>query len=472
MPLSDKRKYHFYFAGLILALTAIKWGDLHLPYFWDELGVYSRAASYQLHHIISLMPSSLPPDLSRGHPLLFTFLNALALHALGENILSAHIFSLSVSVLLLTVIYFKVSKYFNPKAALLSIVILIAQPLFLAQSELVLPEITLALFVFMAICCYYETNYIGFAFFASLATLTKESAIVLPIAVIGYSVLRWLLLRKRPGGISIAPLLLSITSLLVFGAFLMVQKHENGWFFFPQHINAVKITFAVFSDQFQHFTNYLLQAQGRLLLTILTIAGFVFALLSNKVTQHRIANSFIPLLVITGIGFLGFNSVTDLFMERYVLIVLVLYAICAAAAITAISSNKFFIALAAIILILIGYGNWDDGSFGYDSNLSYRREVHVLQQAINYVEENAKPGEEVIGNFPIGFALNTKTAGYRNNDTPWYHDEGGEHAYYLLLTDPGTDFHPEKDNEEKTLLKTFDNGYAHVKVYFVKRKGL
>ena len=267
-----------------------------------------------------------------------------------------------------------------------------------------------------------------------------------------------------------APLLLSMASLLVFGAFLLIQKQQNGWYFFPQHIDSVKFTFAVFSDQFLHFTNYLLQAQGRLLLTILTIAGFVFALLSNKVTPHRIANSFIPLLVITGIGFLGFNSVTDLFMERYVLIVLVLYAICAATAIASISSNTFFTALAAIILILIGCGNMDDSSFGYDSNLSYRREVHTLQMAINYVSTNAKPGDEVIGNFPIGFALNTHAAGYLKAEGLPYHAEGTGHSYYLLIANPGTDFHPEKENEEKTLIKTFDDGYAHVKVFYVTNK--
>jgi hypothetical protein len=56
---------------------------LSVPYFWDELGVYSRAALYLYDHQISLLPNALPPELSRGYPLL-----CAALFALGFTVLA------------------------------------------------------------------------------------------------------------------------------------------------------------------------------------------------------------------------------------------------------------------------------------------------------------------------------------------------------------------------------------------------
>ena len=88
----NKRIYHLLFILGIVALAAFKYNDLHLPYFWDELGVYAQAADYQFQRTISLMPSSLPPELSRGHPLLFTVMNACVMRVFGEGVFALHAF--------------------------------------------------------------------------------------------------------------------------------------------------------------------------------------------------------------------------------------------------------------------------------------------------------------------------------------------------------------------------------------------
>ena len=109
MHLQGRIAYHLIFIAAIACLIVFKWSDLSLPYFWDELGVYTQAADYQVQHGISLAPASVPPVLSRGHPLLFTCMNAIVRRVFGEQVMVAHVFCFFIAVLLLAVIYLKVS---------------------------------------------------------------------------------------------------------------------------------------------------------------------------------------------------------------------------------------------------------------------------------------------------------------------------------------------------------------------------
>ena len=43
---------------VLLPFWTYKLRDLSLPYFWDELGVYGRAAVYLHDHALGLLPSN------------------------------------------------------------------------------------------------------------------------------------------------------------------------------------------------------------------------------------------------------------------------------------------------------------------------------------------------------------------------------------------------------------------------------
>ena len=469
MSSQQKKIYHGLFATTIVALLVFKWGDLHLPFFWDELGVYSRAAHHQFINGISLLPSSLPPELSRGHPLLFTFMNALAWRVFGEHVFAAHLFCFSISVLLLLAIYVKVSKYFDSLTAIISVIVLSVQPLFLAQSAMVLPEIMLALLVFLAICSYYENKFLLFAVFASMAILTKEAAIVIPLIALTYSVKRAVLMRRLLPSLKFGALLLTIVPYVIFGLFLVIQKQQNGWYFFPLHIDHVGFSVDVFVQQIQSFTSFLFWGQGRNLSTIVCIVGAIVAMLLGKYRLVSVGRSFTLLLLITGLAFLGFNSITDLYMERYVIVVMVCFSIFTASALTTVSKNRLVAAGFVIALVIISSQNLEGNVFHYDADLGYRHEVNVNQQAVNYVVKIQKPGDEVMGNFPIGFSLNFSAGGYLGEgDVRYKRDD--DNSYYLLIADPGTDYHPEGPSDERILIKNFDDHFAHVQVYWVRKK--
>ena len=156
---------------ILLLFVLLKIPALHLPYFWDELGVYSRAGLYLHDNGLGLLPKDLPPELSRGHPLLFAFIQAIGYNIFGDGVVGGHITALIISLILLWSVYFITSKYFSKYTALLAVMILIIQPLFFAQSVLILPEISLALFVLWAIYFWLGKKYVLHGIFSTLAIL-------------------------------------------------------------------------------------------------------------------------------------------------------------------------------------------------------------------------------------------------------------------------------------------------------------
>jgi hypothetical protein len=97
--------------GLLL-FTTYQSKYITTAYFWDELGVYIPAAQHMNDAgTISLLPSSLDPLYSRGHPLLYTFLNASVFHFFGDRVEVAHTLALIISLLVLVSFYF-IIKFF------------------------------------------------------------------------------------------------------------------------------------------------------------------------------------------------------------------------------------------------------------------------------------------------------------------------------------------------------------------------
>ena len=178
------------YASIFLALgMACVYGILHYlygvftqPYFWDELGVYSRSSMYLSEYGLSLLPDSVPDELSRGHPLLCPLYFACAFKLLGCNPLTAHIAAAvlnAIGFFLVFAILLKNTKPFVAAAATLAIFV---QALFLSQSVLILPEMPLMVLTLAAVYFYINDKIWLAAIFIILALQIKESALVLPFA--------------------------------------------------------------------------------------------------------------------------------------------------------------------------------------------------------------------------------------------------------------------------------------------------
>jgi 4-amino-4-deoxy-L-arabinose transferase-like glycosyltransferase len=227
---------------LLILFVALKIPDLSLPYFWDEIGVYAPGALRMHDAEISLMPAALDPEYSRGHPLMAIAFYASWMRIFGDGVVPAHAASLALGCATLAAQYFGTRRIIGKFAALLGTVFTAVQPIFWAMSGVVLPEMLLTL---MTVLCLYglaRPRLWVYVLAGSGAVLTKESGLTIPAAACLFFLLEgftrrdiFSLSRWARIGVAAAPF-------AVFGLFLLVQKEQNGWYFFPYHIGFIDLS--------------------------------------------------------------------------------------------------------------------------------------------------------------------------------------------------------------------------------------
>lgn len=171
------------------ALVATHASLLRLPYFWDEAGYYVPAAR-DILLTGSLIPTS---TLSNAHPPLLLAFLAGAWKIFGYSPLVTRCTMLLVSAFCLLGVFRLARRVLNTEVAAGSVIALALYPVYFAQSSLAHMDLGVAAFAIWGL-----DHYIGgrraaaVAFFAA-AALTKETAILVPLALFVWE----LLLRIR-----------------------------------------------------------------------------------------------------------------------------------------------------------------------------------------------------------------------------------------------------------------------------------
>lgn len=462
--------YNWLLGIVLIVFAVVKFSDLFLPYFWDELGVYAQCAAYQYNHSLSLMPISIPPDLSRGHPLLFTFFNALVMRLFGCTHVTAHAFSLFVSISLFLALYFYTAKYFDRLTALVTVILLAFQPTFLAQSAMIQPEVMLSFFIFLSLVAFYEDKYLLFALFASLSILTKESAIVLPCVAIAYSAFQYLFFRSCSDIFKPINLLLIFSPYLFFTIFLVTQKYQNGWYFFPYHIGSIELSLNKFINQFRQFFNYIFWLHGRYWWIKIILTALLISFVKSGINLSAFRKNFLLLLAFFMLAFLAFSSLSFL-GERYVLVVILAATVLTAVSIVAIFQNKFLIFTVTAMLCYLSFTFYEDKVFHWDVDMGYRRQVNAMKQAIDYVE--SLPGEckYVYGEFPVYFAVNFVEGGYLHTHTTINHlPTMNRDSFFYIQSNPGVEFHIDETKFKKKPIAVFTDKFAQSTVFHINKR--
>lgn len=237
--ISDWFKSRWPLLLVLLALVAFKLPHLYYPYYWDECWPYASAVHAVYQHGLSLLPGAIADELSRGHPLLFHNLSAAWMKVLGTSHVAVHSFALAVSLLLLTLVYEVGLRLFSQWVAILSVALLVAQELFLAQSSMLLPEVLVALFCLLGLYSYVSGRYLQTIVWLAMLFFTKESGLVLG-AVLGIDALAALLRRQQPVKQGLQRVsAVAVPSLLIV-LFFVLQKLSKGWFIFPLHSQIVE----------------------------------------------------------------------------------------------------------------------------------------------------------------------------------------------------------------------------------------
>ncbi len=454
---------------LILLFFLFKLNHIHHPYFWDELGVYSRAALYMFDHQISMMPNAIPPELSRGHPLLCSVIFAVGYKIFGPHVWAGHLVALLFSGGLLLALYRLGRDLFGHAAGLLASALLAAQPVFIAQSSMVLPEIMLAFFCTVAIYAYLKARFLHVALFSTLAIMTKETAVALP-ASFGLHILLVLMIRQRKiDRGSLIKLGLISAPLLAWGIFLAVQKLQNGWFFFPLHSDYVSFSIADIYPRLFYYLSFLFKGQGRYLWSAVIIFSAAIFIIRNagkmkkySVSQMTAQQSSILLLVIYISVSLAVSSL-NFHLARYILIIMPVIACLVAAQFIYLAQQARREVLWMLPpLLVVPFLYYKSKGFNVDADMSYADITAAQQEIIAALNEHAAPDTAVGAAFPVYHGLLDKRAGYSAFAYKKVVGCGDKEARYVIFSSLDD---CRKDSRGMTLLQERKNAVSMTQLY-------
>lgn len=161
--------------GVFVAYIALHYPLLNLPYFWDEAGYYIPAG-LDFFHLGLLVPKSTLPT---GHTPLVPMYLAAAWKVFGCSPLVTRTAMLLLAALTIVALYVVARHVASREVAIWSCLLLALSPLFFAQSTLAHLDLAAGLFTLLASIALLRGHLAWFAFAASLAVLSKETAVVL-----------------------------------------------------------------------------------------------------------------------------------------------------------------------------------------------------------------------------------------------------------------------------------------------------
>lgn len=418
---------------ILLVFIGLKYEAMHIPYFWDELGVYAPGANYMFENGPGLLPSALDPEYSHGHPLLFYFLNALAFSVLGNTVFAGHIVPMLGAIALIITLYFFAAKHTDKRFAFLVILVLIAQPLFYAQSAMMLPEIFVALFFLISLSNYMQGKMFMYAIAGACAILTKETGVVIPFIVFCSEIV--IAVRRKSWKGFGKKLLVIFIPVFIFIVFISIQKIQNGWFFFPYHIGLIKITFTDLTLSLKAYLRFLFFEQGRWLFSAFIITAFIFSAF-KKFRNYRYSDLHVYLFfwLTGGLLFCALNF----YMSRYVMFLIPPFILLFYFSLRVLTARKIALISITAVCITVALMHMRHSTFRVDTDLGYVDYVSLQKEAMDYTMQKIGEGEMIFSNFPIHYAFLYKYAGYVDKETKNFRlTTTGENAHWVLMASHG-----------------------------------
>jgi hypothetical protein len=170
------------FAAIFVFIFLLHLPLLQLPYFWDEAGYYVPAAR-DLLLTGSLIPHT---TVSNAHPPLVMAWLALWWKVVGYAPLVTRTAMLVLAGFSLLGVFRLAERVANTNVAIASTLCTALYPVFFAQGSLAQVDLAAAGFTFWALLAYLEGQTIATVFWFSVAALTKETAILAPLALAGW----------------------------------------------------------------------------------------------------------------------------------------------------------------------------------------------------------------------------------------------------------------------------------------------
>jgi len=455
--------------ALIIIFIGVKIPFLSLPYYWDEAWVYGPAIRTMEATKLGILPDALPPELSRGHPLLFHFLGAGWMKLFGTSLTASHIFPLLVAVLLLVVLYLFGKKIFlSNKAGFTAAFVLALQPVFLAQSGLLLPEVMLALFSLLSFYFYLDNKRILYVIAGILTVFTKESGLTVIATLLLWTLLETLFSDdgKKWKKYFLRSLVISLP-LIPFAAYFIYHNKLYGWFLFPEHIGLISGSTADILNKLERYGAYIFIYQGRNLLTFSAIIALLIILFSGRTLESTESKAVLILFLYIFV-YLIFSCL-NFYSDRYTMSVIPVVAL-----IFAFSINKAFdynwIPWATFVVVAGLQWQFINKRNNLDHNLGYADAIKTHQQTIDYCIDKKLQDATIYAFFLMEGDLKNPYAGYLSEENKFNNVSGkfSDKTEYVIVDNKDT-FDQLRNTHKLKLLERFENRNAWTEVYKVDK---
>ncbi|MFL6300418.1 MAG: ArnT family glycosyltransferase [Terriglobales bacterium] len=372
---------------------------LRLPYFWDEAGYYVPAA-YDIYKDAALIPHS---TTSNAHPPLLMAYLALAWKLFGFSPLVTRCAMLLVSAFGSLGVYRAAEEVSNKKIALASTICLALYPVWFAQSSLAQVDLAAAALCIWGLWAYLRKRPIATGVFFCLAALAKETAIIVPVAILLWEVAATLRnqgsSRANPNQGEGAPRDLHfelLVPLLPLALWFLYHHHRTGYFFgnpefFRYNVSATlspaRIFFAALRRGWQLFGYMNLYA-----LTVGMIAAMFLPALRDQVDGKEIERERIAIptqllfLMIIVAHWIVFSFIGGAVLARYMLPAIPLVIIIAVS--TLHRRVRYWPVLVGLVCAMFTAALFVNPpyTFAPEDNLAYADYVRLHQRADSFVQ--------------------------------------------------------------------------------------
>jgi 4-amino-4-deoxy-L-arabinose transferase-like glycosyltransferase len=393
---------HLAILGLIFgALVLMHLPLLHLPYFWDEAGYYVPVA-YDIYKDAAFVPHS---TLSNAHPPLVMAYLAVAWKIFGYSPVITRCAMLLISAFGLLGVFRLTELVSNKKIAVATVICTALYPVWFAQSSLAQVDLAAAAFTMWGLWGYLRRRPLATAIFFTLAALAKETAIIVPLAIVSWELARRFATRRssRAGGSegereSRNLYLALLTPTIPLALWFLYHHHRTGYFFgnpefFRYNVTAsaepVRVFFAAMRRLWQLLGHMNLYA-----LTLAMIAAMFLPALRDREGKDEIERERIAIptqllfLVVIAAHWVVFSFIGGAVLARYVLPAMPLVIMIAVS--TLHRRVRYWPVVVALVCAMFVAGLFINPpyTFAPEDNVAYADYVTLHQHAASFVEAN------------------------------------------------------------------------------------
>ncbi len=396
---------------------------LRLPYFWDEGGYYIPAA-YDFFRTGSLIPHS---TLTNAHPPLPSLLLAAWWHLSGFVVSGTRTLLCLVSAAALLAVYRTGRRLAGELVGWLAALLTAAYPIWFAQSTLAHADMFAAAFTLWGLSFYLAprgdgggdgTDRAWAAGLLSFAVLSKETAIVTPLALACLEAWQALRLRgRKDGGIAVgwswaAALAVPLLPLLLWYGY---HYTKTGYVFGnPEYLRynaSANLRASRLALCLWHRLLHLTAHMNLFVATLCTIAAALMPVRAGKESRDISRRVGERILVIVLVNWVAFSVLGGALLTRYLLPV---YPLLLLVCVTVwLQRMRWWPAIAALTFAAFVAGIFLNPPYAFapEDNLTYRDMIVVHQQAAAVIAQKY-PQATVLTAWPTTAELERPELGY------------------------------------------------------------